>query len=94
MAGLLAIYSISKEEKKEYIKPLVYTARVIRQIIVLVIVDLVVLVLLINLLSDHLMIVVYLAYVMNWVLNYVMAIITAQDENFVLKGYIKEAKKN
>ena len=93
VAGLLAIYSISKEEKKEYIKPLVYTARVIRQIIVLVIVDLVVLVLLINLLSDHLMIVVYLAYVMNWVLIYVMAIITAPVENFVQKGFINDAKK-
>ena len=79
--------------KKEYIKPLVYTARVIRQIIVLVIVDLVVLVLLINLLSDHLMIVVYLAYVMNWVLIYVMAIITAPVESFVQKGFINDAKK-
>ena len=93
VAGLLAIYSISKEEKKEYIKPLVYTARVIRQIIVLVIIDLVVLVLLINLLVDHLMIVVYLAYVMNWVLIYVMAIITEPVENFVQKGFINDAKK-
>lgn len=93
VAAFLAIYSISKEEKKEYIKPLVYTARVIRQIVVLVIIDLIVLISLVITLDNYLMVVVFVAYIMNWLLIYVMAIITTPIEKMVQNGFINDAKK-
>lgn len=82
---------IFDEDKKEYIKPLVYTHRVIRQIVVLSLLIILVLVfLLVN--EFDLLIVAVLVPILAWILIYPMAFITLPLENMIKKSYENEAR--
>lgn len=88
---IYGIKLIADEEKKEYIKPLVYTHRVIRQIIVLsVLIILVLIILLVNEFDP--LIIAVLTPILAWVLIYPMALITLPVENMIKKGYENEAR--
>lgn len=90
----ITVYDYLKEKKKSYIKPLVYTARVKRQIVVIVLLDLLILgsVIWFTAIED-LMGLVVIAYVMNWLMIYPMGIITMPLEKGVQLYFINDAKK-
>ena len=90
---IFTVVMIKKEEEKEYIKPLVLTARVKRQIAVYVIIALAVEILLVVLLHNKLGIVGILSIYLPYLLIYVMGLITAPIENAVKKKYENEARK-
>ena len=90
---VFTVVMIKKEEEKEYIKPLVLTARVKRQIAVYVIIALAVEILLVVLLHNKLGIVGILSIYLPYLLIYVMGLITAPIENAVKKKYENEARK-
>lgn len=91
---LFSIYFISKEKKANYIKPLVYTGRVKRQIAVTI-----VLVLSIDLIcAKHTgrylpALLMLIHYYGVWFIVYVMALITTPIEKSVQNGFILDAKK-
>jgi UDP-N-acetylmuramoyl-tripeptide--D-alanyl-D-alanine ligase len=88
---LLGLYGFKDEKTKTYIKPLVYTGRVKRQIAVMA-----VLAALWNLaliLSDFYFAAPLSAYLMSWVLLYPMAGITAPVEAAVKESYLNDAKR-
>lgn len=88
---VLFISLYSKETKKKYIKPLVYTARVKRQIVVMVILACVIEVLLVwNKLYFTLL---WSAYFLPWVLLYPMSLITSPIEASIRRSYLNDAKK-
>lgn len=90
----ITVYDYLKEKKKSYIKPLVYTARVKRQIVVIILLDLLVLASVIWLAAiEDLMGLVVIAYIMNWFMIYPMAIITMPLEKAVQLYFINDAKK-
>ena len=88
---LMACVSIAREKKKTYIKPLVYTARVKRQIVVMAL--LAFLWNLVILLYDWNPVFVASAYFMPWLLLYPMSGITAPVEAAIRQSYINEAKR-
>lgn len=91
---VLIIFDILKERKKAYIKPLVYTARVRRQIVVLAILDLIILFTAIYFVDyEDLLGLVVISYILNWFMIYPMAIITMPLEKGVQKYFINDAKK-
>ena len=91
---VLIIFDILKERKKAYIKPLVYTARVKRQIVVLAILDLIILFTAIYFVDyEDLLGLVVISYILNWFMIYPMAIITMPLEKGVQKYFINDAKK-
>ncbi len=83
---------IVTEKKQNYIKPLVYTGRVKRQIVVLVILYLLWAAALI--LWEHLISLSFFgAFLMPWLLMYLVGGITSPIEAAVRKSYLKDAKR-
>lgn len=91
---LLAFLLITKEKKKKYIKPLVYTGRVKRQIVVL---NALVFILffVLSKFSTKLLpaLLLLIAYYGIWLLIYPMACVTTPIEKAVQNYYINDAKK-
>ena len=87
---LMAVLYFLDEKKKSYIKPLVYTARVKRQIVVLAILLLLVVLLLykIGLIWSLMLLVV----VLPWLLVYPLGIITDPIEASIRNGFMNEAR--
>lgn len=91
---VIFFYYYSDEKTKNYIKPLVYTARVKRQIVVMAILGILILLsftLNVNRVTTALLMVS--TVFLPWVLIYPMAWITAPIEAGVRQRYINEAKK-
>ena len=91
---ICAFIQISKEKKTSYIKPLVYTGRVKRQIVVTAILYLLLFILLSNLCGKYLaFVLVLISYYGSYLLIYPMALITTPIEKGVQQGFINDAKK-
>ena len=88
---VFAIYLIYQETKKKYIKPLVYTARVKRQIVIYAI--LLVLATLVVVRYCDFVISGILSIALPYLLIYPMALITSPVEEAVKKGYENEARE-
>ena len=88
---LAAVYLFLQEKKKTYIKPLVYTARVRRQIAVTVILSALCIALLLVLKADFLAL--FAGVVLPWLLIYPMALITSPMEAAIRNRYLNEAKQ-
>ena len=88
---IFAVKRLMEENKKEYIKPLVYTARVKRQIAVIAILDIIFVSALVLAEVDLLVIAVLIAPC-AWLGIYLMAIITLPMENGIKKHYENEAR--
>lgn len=89
---LYFLLSITSEKKQHYIKPLVYTGRVKRQIIVLTILYLLWAWAVIW--SENLLALSFFGvFLMPWLLIYLVAGITSPIEAAVRESYIKDAKK-
>ncbi len=94
IALLLSVILILRERKAVYIKPLVYSDRVKRQIIVMTILYLLVqLFLLYRFRRFNLWAMLALSYFGPWLLIYPMALITAPVEKRVNEGFVKDAKR-
>ena len=91
VTALTAIVLLYREEHKTYIKPLVYTDRVKRQIICISILDIILVSLLVFSDTD-LLIIACLLPLTSWLLIYPMAIITRPLEEKIKKGYENEAR--
>lgn len=87
---LYAIYLIYKENQKEYIKPLVYTNRVKRQIVVYTILIIIFdyLIVFLNIFVSYI-----LAIILPYLLIYLMAMITLPIEELIKYKYQNEATK-
>jgi len=84
-----SIYLIYKESQKQYIKDLVLTARVKRQIVVMTILMIIIIVLSLSFNSFFTCLIsIYIPYL----LIYIMAIITLPVENMIKKHYENEAR--
>ncbi len=91
---LLAFLLITKEKKKNYIKPLVYTGRVKRQIVVLNALVFILFFVLSKFSTKLLPVLLLLiAYYGIWLLIYPMACVTTPIEKAVQNYYINDAKK-
>lgn len=88
---LLALAMIRVERDKEYIKPLVLTARVKRQILAMVVLNVVWMVGFLLLPIPCFM--PFIAYYINWGLLFVMHAIMTPVEEGIKKGYFNEAKR-
>lgn len=88
---LFAIYVIYKESKKEYIKPLVYTARVKRQIVVMSIL-LIAMTLAYTTIFPIWLSAIFAVY-LPYLLIFLMGVITEPIENLIKKHYENKAKK-
>ncbi len=88
---IFAAALLYREQQKIYIKPLVYTDRVKRQVIVIAIIDIAYLLILINFGVDPLVLAVIVPLV-SWLLICPMALITAPIEARISKGYENEAR--
>ena len=86
---LLAVYLFAQEKKKNYIKPLVYTARVKRQIAVMVILGAIALYFVLKCPPVYGL----CAYVLPWILIWPMAWITSPIEAMIRQRYLNEAKQ-
>ena len=86
------IYLVYKEINTEYIKDLVYTNRVKRQIVYMVILLLLFLYLGLNLFKDHLSIVGIIALYIPYLLIYPMALLTLPLETLIKKKYENQAR--
>lgn len=101
MVGLLVIstvflgYQVWKESKKKYIKNLVYTSRVIRQIIVLAVLELCIFLLIVYLFPTIFAscLLLILSILSPWVFIYLVSIITEPVEMLVRNWYLNDAKR-
>ena len=84
----MALYLYADEKKKNYIKPLVYTARVKRQIAVLAVLALILILLVLKLPPLYAL----TAYLGPWLLIWPMALITSPLEAAIRQKYLNEAK--
>ena len=91
MLVILSIVLYSNEKKQNYIKPLVFTPRVIRQCVVMAILSLVVVVVL--LLNDLDPCMCIVAYFLPWILLYPMSLITSPMEAMIRQSFMNDAKK-
>ena len=89
---IYAIYLLYKENNTEYIKDLVYTMRVKRQIVFFGIIMIIVLFLLINLFINNLSIVAIASLYLPYLLIYPLALLTMPLENYIKKRYENEAR--
>jgi len=93
ISALLSIYLFYREHKASYIKPLVYTGRVKRQIIVMALLYLIFQsFLLAKYRRFNLWWMLANSYFLPWILIYPMALITSPIENIVKQRFITEAK--
>ncbi len=88
---VMAIVLLYRETKKTYIKPLVYTDRVKRQVVCIGILDVGYILILMNLGVDA-MIMAVLVPIISWLLIYPMALITSPIETTINKGFENEAR--
>ncbi len=94
IAAALAIILFLREKKQEYVKPLVYTGRVKRQIVVLAILYLVIQLILLHAYRRlNLWLMLAISYFGPWLLVFPMAWLTMPVENAVKQWYINDAKK-
>ncbi len=96
--GIVLIYiylMFKKEKKKVYIKPLVYTSRVKRQIVVMAVLNILILTFIYYITDVYKWYSVYfiVGYFVNWFLVFIMAFITSPIESFVKEFYINKARK-
>ena len=90
VSGLL----ILRENKKKYIKPLVFTARVKRQIVVMALLDFLLVYPIVYFATWQVIaILTPILLVINWLLLMPMAVVTAPIEDFVKNHYIHLARK-
>lgn len=89
---LFAIYLIQVESKKNYIKPLVYTARVKRQIVCIAILDGLMVTILSLFFKKNLFIMAVMVPVLSWILVYPMALIMLPIENYIKQQFENEAR--
>ena len=90
----LSFYLIKEEKKKSYIKPLVYTGRVKRQIAVTCVLVFVLFCVLAKTTGKFLpVILILICYYGVYLLIYLMAVLTTPIEKSVQKHYILDAKK-
>lgn len=89
---IMAIYLAYKESKKEYIKDLVLTNRVKRQIVYLVILLVLILFITLSNIHDNIGIAGILALYLPYLLIYPMALLTLPLENIIKKRYENEAR--
>ncbi len=88
-----AILLIYQENKKEYIKDLVLTARVKRQIVFISILFILTAFLFLSILKKHVCFVAPILFYMPYLLIYPMAVLTYPMEEFIKKRYEKMARK-
>lgn len=90
---LIGLLGINQERKQEYIKPLVYTGRVKRQIVVLNLLEFVFFTWMYTCLHEdiHFVVLIFLLFVYQYI--YVMAVCTSPIESLVKKWYLNDAKK-
>ena len=94
IAAALAIVLFRREKQQQYIKPLVYTDRVKRQIAVLAILyAMIQIILLVRYRRLNTWLMLAMSYFGPWLLIFPMALITSPIENAVKKWYINDAKK-
>lgn len=94
IAAALAIVLFRREQQQQYIKPLVYTDRVKRQIAVLAILyAMIQIILLVRYRRLNTWLMLAMSYFGPWLLIFPMALITSPIENAVKKWYINDAKK-
>ncbi|NLC96279.1 MAG: UDP-N-acetylmuramoyl-tripeptide--D-alanyl-D-alanine ligase [Erysipelotrichaceae bacterium] len=92
--GIIAFIFFYKESKKEYIKPLVYTSRVKRQIFVLLLLDLIVIVLFLHYFDElYLLLFLFISLIMNWILILLANFLLMPIEKLVQNYYLNDAKK-
>ncbi|MEG0239122.1 UDP-N-acetylmuramoyl-tripeptide--D-alanyl-D-alanine ligase [Anaerorhabdus sp.] len=92
VVSVWACYLIFKELKKEYIKPLVYTDRVKRQIIVMTILNIIVYVILFNITQYWDTLNLIYSYWGVWLMVFVMDFVTRPIEEGVKKKFLNDAK--
>ncbi|MCH4208387.1 MAG: UDP-N-acetylmuramoyl-tripeptide--D-alanyl-D-alanine ligase [Solobacterium sp.] len=93
-AAFCAVKSINQERKKTYIKPLVYTGRVKRQIAVMAVLYALILIFLLDPLNSvSLWGVLALCLIGPWLMIYPVGWITAPIEHGVQQWYLNDAKK-
>lgn len=90
MLVILSIVLYANEKKQNYIKPLVFTPRVIRQCVVMAVLSLVVVV--VFLLNDLDPCMCIVAYFLPWILLYPMSIITSPMEAMIRQSFMNDAK--
>lgn len=88
---LFSLFMFNKESKKQYIKPLVYTARVKRQIVTLLMIDIILILLFLN--NKYILTFTLVALIMNWLLIIVANALLLPVENMVKNYYLNDAKK-
>lgn len=94
VAAFYAFFQIQTENQKEYIKPLHYTARVKRQILVISLLQFLIVFLFSFFLPMQFSPLIILAdSILAWILIYPMAVLTTPIENAVKKHYLKDAKR-
>lgn len=89
---IFAVLFITSEAKKNYIKPLVYTARIKRTLVVFIIFLLIALYILVSLLTKHISIVGIITVILPYLLIYPVALILKPVEYFIKKKYENEAR--
>lgn len=90
---LFGIYSLYKEKKMQYVKPLVYTARVKRQIIFYLPLELLITFIMVKRLEQYLNIVGMIAIYMPYIMIYIIALITNPFESLIKKKYELKARE-
>ena len=94
LAGVLSVWELLREKKQVYIKPLVVTNRVMRQILVLAILYASIqLVLLWAYRRLNLWLMLGMCYFGPWILIYPMGWITEPVENAIKRWYVKKTKE-
>ncbi|MBQ1508064.1 MAG: UDP-N-acetylmuramoyl-tripeptide--D-alanyl-D-alanine ligase, partial [Erysipelotrichaceae bacterium] len=90
---VFTLYAIDRERKKEYIKDLVLTMRVKRQIVFFTALFLIILSFLLIIFKDRIGIVGIIVVYLPYLLIYPMALLTLPLENYIKKSYENEARK-
>lgn len=91
MLLVLFVFMYSSERKQHYIKPLVCTARVIRQIVVMVILYIIVILLVLTFDFDPFL--TLLCYFLPWICVYPMSWITSPIEAMIRESFKNDAKR-
>ena len=92
---ILTVWEILQETRTKYIKPLVLTDRVKRQIAVLIVLSVLIYVILLNAVKETwiLWLCMFISGIGIWLLIYPMAALTLPIENAVKQWYLNDAKK-
>lgn len=94
LALLILFVCFKTEKKRQAIKPLNLTWRVRRQLVVLIVLDILLFVpFVIKLPFKWMGFLIILAYLCNWIMMYLMAVITEPVENMIKEKFMKMAKE-